>query len=92
MPYLELQKDKEEEGEIRGSVSVPNILNMTLQEAEKTLKEIGLEVEVNSDFDQDKSKVTIIEQLPKPGITLNAGQKVIVKITQKTQEVEQTGE
>lgn len=65
---------------------------MTLQEAEKTLKEIGLEIEVNSDLNPDKSKATVIEQLPKPGITLNAGKKVIVKITQKTQEVEQTGE
>lgn len=47
LPYLELQKDKEEQTEIAGEVEVPEIRDMNLKEAKKVLKEIGLEIQTN---------------------------------------------
>lgn len=98
LPYLELKKDKEEEGEEKVPVSVPNITNMNAKEAESILSEIGLGMQINAEEElevNDKNKLIIKEQLPKPGITLNTGSQVIVKVmvnenNEKSKEEEKT--
>lgn len=98
LPYLELKKDKEEEGEEKVPVSVPNITNMNAKEAESILSEIGLGMQISAEEElevNDKNKLIIKEQLPKPGITLNTGSQVIVKVmvnenNEKSKEEEKT--
>lgn len=82
LPYLELQKDNLEEVEEIVKVTVPNIRKLTLEEAKKTIKEIGLELEINlpEETQINESEIYIKEQLPLPGINLNKGSKIMVEI------------
>ena len=80
LPYLELNKDNGEEIETVNSISVPNIRNMTIQDAKKALKEIGLEIILDTEDEINEGEYIIIEQIPKPGIMINSGSKVICKI------------
>lgn len=53
---------------------------MTIKEAEKMLKELGLEISIENDNEiLDKENVIIKEQTPKEGITINKGTKVYIK-------------
>ena len=80
LPYLELSQDNSENGEIVNSVSVPDIRNMTASDAKKTLKEIGLEISIDTKEDINEKEYIITEQIPKPGIMINSGSNVICKI------------
>ena len=73
LPYL-ADEDKKEE------VEVPNIVGNTVEEAKKKLKEVGLEIELNVEEKIDEKQVKIKEQLPKAGIKIYKGTKVIVSI------------
>ena len=83
MPYLELKKENEKEEDIKQEVTVPDIRNMSIKDAKKQLKDIGLELEIkNKDESQEikESETIIIEQTPKPGIIINSGNKIICEI------------
>ncbi len=81
LPYLELQKDNEKEEEIKKQIEVPDIEGLTIEEAEKTLKEVNLELQIKNEPEEYNKKETIVkEQLPKKGITIYEGTKVIVTI------------
>ena len=80
LPYLELNKDDENEENIRTEVEVPNIVGMTLQEAEQALKEAGLGIELNTEEKVDKKEVIVKEQLPKNGIKVYEGTNIFVTI------------
>ena len=67
-------EDKKEE------VEVPNIVGNTVEEAKKKLKEVGLEIDLNVEEKIDEKQVKIKEQLPKAGIKIYKGTKVIVSI------------
>lgn len=51
---------------------MPDVINMTIDEAKKTLKELGLEIEIDGEGEQ------VADQLPKKGIQVNTGTKVII--------------
>ena len=51
---------------------MPNVTEMRLDEARKTLEELGLEIEVNGEGE------IVTDQLPKKGIQVNMGTKVTV--------------
>ena len=55
---------------------------MNVEDATKTLKEIGLELETNVEITKEMKKEEIIinEQLPKPGIKVKKGSKISVEI------------
>ena len=72
MPYLEVTKSEEEE--IVLQVDVPKITEKTLGEAKTILKEVGLEYE----SDTENQEAIITNQLPKEGIKVNQGTKVIL--------------
>ena len=82
LPYLELQKDNEQELEQKEEVEVPEIREMNLTDAKKAVKEVGLELEVNIEMTDEMKQEDIIikEQLPKPGIKVNKGSKISVEI------------
>ena len=48
LPYLEVNKQKTVE-EITENVEMPDVIGMNIDEAKKTLKELGLEVEIIGD-------------------------------------------
>ena len=77
LPYLEVQKQENEEDKIE-EVEVPDITGLSIKEAEKKLKEIGLELSLDKEG-VDKENTTVIEQIPKDGIKVNKGSKIIIK-------------
>ena len=72
LPYLEVTKSEEEETVLQ--VDVPKITEKTLGEAKTILKEVGLEYE----SDTENQEAIITNQLPKEGIKVNQGTKVIL--------------
>ncbi len=79
LPYLEIKKQETEE-DITESVVMPNVTGITVEEASKILKELGLQVNIISkteEIDEEKNKEKIVsEQLPKKGIQINTSATV----------------
>lgn len=80
LPYLEVSRDNETEEDKKTEVVVPNIVGMTVEEAEQSLKEVGLELDLDTQENIDKKEVKIKEQLPKYGIKVYEGTKIAVTI------------
>ena len=80
LPYLEITKDNQTEENIKTEVTVPNVVGMTISEAEKDLKEVGLELDLDIEGEINKKEVIIKEQLPKYGIKVYEGTKISVTI------------
>ncbi len=80
LPYLEVNQGNQEEVEKIEEVQMPDILGKSISEAEKILKECGLELSLDSEAeDIDKENTIVNEQIPNAGIIINKGSKVIVK-------------
>lgn len=78
---MEVTKDNETDGEKNNkkeSIEVPNIVGLSIKEAEKLLRELGIEIKIEGEG-IDKENTVIKEQIPKEGITVNKGNKIIVK-------------
>ena len=73
LPYLEVQKHQAEE-DVKEVIEMPNVIDLNITEANKMLKELGLEVELSGQGE----KVT--DQLPKQGIQINSGTKVTIYV------------
>ena len=80
LPYLEITKDNQTEENIKTEVTVPNVVGMTISEAEKELKEVGLELDLDMEGEINKKEVIIKKQLPKYGIKVYEGTKISVTI------------
>ncbi len=83
LPYLNVEQGNKEEVEEIEKVEVPDIMGKTLSEAEKIIKEKGLEfVMQNSSKEEniDKEKVIIKNQTPSAGIILNKGNKIYIEL------------
>ena len=86
LPYLEIKKDNqtdEENVENLQEINMPNIIGMSLKDAKKTLEEAGLQYEVKVQGEENteesnNSERTVSEQLPKVGVKIKQGTKVIV--------------
>ncbi len=81
LPYLEMQKTISEEDQII-TVSVPNVIGLSITEAEKQLKEIGLTLSVQNMEELDlinKEEVIVQNQVPNAGIIINEGNKVLIE-------------
>ena len=80
LPYLEVTKGNEDEVEKIEQVQTPDILGKTIKEAEKILKESGLEISIkNNEEDIDKENAIIKNQTPKAGIIVNQGNNIYVE-------------
>ena len=80
LPYLEVSQGNQDEVETIEQVQVPNIEGLSIKEAQKSVKELGLELSIENDSEElDKENTVVIEQTPKEGITINKGSKVYAK-------------
>lgn len=73
LPYLEVSKNSEEE-QANMQVEMPEVTGLTANEAKQILINLGLEYEI----DTDNMEAIITDQLPKKGIQINQGTKVIL--------------
>lgn len=81
LPYLELTKDNVAEEDKKVQVEVPHIEGLTISEATKLLKELDLQIQIENEPEElDKTKAVIKEQIPKKGISVYNGTKIIVRI------------
>ena len=80
LPYLEVSQGNQEEVETVEEVTTPDILGMSIKEAEKVLKENGLTLNIEGDSEEmDKENTFVNEQTPNAGIVVNKGSQVYVK-------------
>ena len=80
LPYLEVSKGNQDEIEEIEEVTVPNIIGMSIKEAEKNIKKLDLELEIeNNDEELDKENIIVLKQLPAEGITVNKRSKVYIE-------------
>ena len=69
--------------EVVEEVSVPNIIGLSIKEAEKILKEVGLEMSIEGFTEEneetlDKENTIIKKQTPTEGIKINKGNKIFI--------------
>ena len=79
LPYLEVNQGNKDEIEAIEEVVVPNITGLSIKEAEKILKEIGLELSIEGITEENKENTIIKEQTPTEGIKVRKGNKIFVK-------------
>ena len=80
LPYLEVNQGNTDEVEVAEQITTPDVIGKTVTEAEKIMKENGLELVVqNEEEEMDKDNSIIKTQTPQAGITINKGNKVYVE-------------
>ena len=80
LPYLEVSQGNQDEIEVIEQVTTPDVIGKTITEAEKIMKENGLELSIqNEDENLDKDNTVIKSQVPSAGIVINKGNKVYVE-------------
>ena len=76
LPYLEVVQGNQDEVETIEEISVPNVIGLSIKEAEKVIKESGLELSIEEMPDEN----TIIkQQVPAEGIKINKGNKIFIE-------------
>lgn len=81
LKYLEIPQDFTYTEEEKENVVVPEIRNLTLKEAKQKLTALNLKLEVSSlseEYDEENS--VVLEQIPKPGVTILSDGVVTVNI------------
>lgn len=78
LPYLEINKDNEQEEDLKNKVKVPNVIGLSIEDAKKVLEEQGLTLELTGN-NENMENQTIREQIPVNEIEVFEGSKVIVK-------------
>lgn len=63
LPYLEINKDNENEEDVINKVTVPKLEGMVVSDAENILKEMGLNIDVDDNLKNTENGV-ISEQIP----------------------------
>lgn len=82
LPYLEVNQDNSEVLEIVEEVSVPNVIGLNINEAKSALEEKGLLLTITNVEELeiiDKDETIVINQTPKAGILINAGNEVMIE-------------
>lgn len=80
LPYLEVSQGNQDEVETIEQVETPDVIGKTVAEAEKIMKENGLELVIqNAEEEIDKDASIIKTQIPQVGIMINKGNKVYVE-------------
>ena len=69
LPYLEIEQGNLDEIEKKEEMVTPDITGKTIKEAEKILKENGLEMKINNEYEGlNKENTLVTNQLPQAGI------------------------
>ena len=80
LPYLEVNQGNQDEIEQVEQIQVTNIEGLNIKEAEKVVKELGLELVIENDVEGlDKENTFVSEQIPKEGVVVNKGSKIYIK-------------
>lgn len=79
LPYLEVSKDNVSSEDIKVNVEVPNVIGLTYKEAEKTLKDAGLEITLRNEETEVPDDYVISNQVPNSGVQILEGGSVIVE-------------
>ena len=81
LPYLEVNQGNQDEVEVKEEVTIPDITGMSIQEAEKLLKENGLFLKINNETEEiDKTNGVVQNQIPQPGIVVFKENNVYVDV------------
>lgn len=75
LPYLEIIKDGETET-INVQVEVPNVKGLSINEAEKILKENELQMQIEEQEGLDKNNTIVSNQTPATGVMVYSGSKI----------------
>jgi len=79
LPYLEVSKDNISEEDIKINVEVPNVIGLTFKEAQKVVKEVGLELCFRNENMEVLDDYVIINQVPNEGVQIVRGGSIIVE-------------
>ena len=80
LPYLEVSQGNQDEVEAVEQVETPDLIGKSITEAEKIVKESGLELAIqNAEEEMDKDNIIIKTQTPQAGIVVNKGNKIYVE-------------
>ena len=80
LPYLEVTQGNQDEVEQVEQVQVPNVEGLSVKEAEKVTKEVGLEISVQNDSEElDRENTIVTSQSPMEGVNVNKGSKIFVQ-------------
>lgn len=66
LAYLEVKKDNQTEEDVLEEVEIPELRDKTIKEAKSILKDLGLELTLKEEKEDDVKEKIIMEQLPKP--------------------------
>ena len=75
LPYLEIIKDGDTET-INVQVEVPNVKGLSINEAEKILKENELQMQIEEQEGLDKNNTIVSNQTPSAGVMVYSGSKI----------------
>jgi len=79
LPYLELEKDNVAEGEKTTTIEVPNVIGLSINEADKVLKESGLIMQIEEIEGLDKKNTLVKSQTPNSKVIVNSGSNVYLE-------------
>lgn len=80
LPYLEINQGNQDEIEQVEEIEVPDLMEKSIQEAEKITKENGLTLVIENEPEElDKENQIVIQQTPQAGIKIKKGNKVYIK-------------
>lgn len=69
-----MSQGNQDEVDEKVEVIMPDITGNTIEEAEKILKENGIEIKINNDTEElDKKNTTVTKQIPEGGIKVYQG-------------------
>ncbi len=75
LPYLGVPSDEDSSND-DNLITVPEVRNKTIAEAEKILKEKGFTVKISTSNDKNSTLVT--DQIPKPGVSLSTNSIIML--------------
>ena len=76
---MEVEQGNKDEIEEKLEVTTPDVTGKTILEAQEILKNQGLELKINNEYEGlDKSTIIVSNQLPQPGIQTYSGSCVYV--------------
>ncbi len=76
LPALEIAPDDTNQIEQKQETEVPEVRGLTVTDAEKLLKEVGLDANINGKGEINKDEVKVKDQVPKPGLNIYTGTKI----------------
>ena len=80
LPYLEVNQGNIEEIEQVEEIEAPDLLEKTIEEAQKIAEENDIELVIENETENmNKQEIIVKEQIPKAGITIKRGSKIYIK-------------